>query len=326
MKKYIFLLYILVAPQLFTAQENKKTMLYADETRKVNPYASDAHILEYKNHYFLYYTAPPIYDNMKLVKGWRIGIAKSSDMENWRKVGEVIPTEWYEQRGISAPCVFKVKDKIHMVYQTYGNEDYNVILHAVSENAVEFEKDENSPVFVAKGDWNTGRSTDADVVPSKHRYRLYFSTRDKETGNDVIAVASAPLVTTFSRREWVMEIDSAILTPKYPWEGNSLTSPSVIEHNGLFYMFYAGAKSNAPQQIGVASSRDGLTWTRLSNKPFLVNGDPDQWNSMESGNPHIFRNSDGRTFLFFQGNNDGLSSLISKVEIGWNDKGPYIMP
>ena len=35
-------------------------------------------------------------------------------------------------------------------------------------------------------------------------------------------------------------------------------------------MFYAGAYNNAPQQIGVAVSEDGLNWKRLSEEPFFT--------------------------------------------------------
>lgn len=77
------------------------------------------------------------------------------------------------------------------------------------------------------------------------------------------------------------------------------------------YMFYAGAYNNAPQQIGVAESEDGIVWKRLSEEPFLRNGKPGEWNSSESGHPHIFTDSDGRTYLFYQGNNDNGKPGIS---------------
>ena len=91
-------------------------------------------------------------------------------------------------------------------------------------------------------------------------------------------------------------------------------------------MFYAGAYNNEPQQIGVAKSNDGINWKKISETPFLSNGKPGEWNSSESGHPHIFKDSDEKTYLFFQGNNDnGKTWYISKVEIGWTEQGPYII-
>jgi hypothetical protein len=107
--------------------------------------------------------------------------------------------------------------------------------------------------------------------------------------------------------------------------------PPVIALRGrylLYYsmpLFYAGGYNNDPQQIGVATSRDGISWTCLSDRPLLPNGAPGEWNASESGHPGIFNDTDGRTYLFFQGNNDhGRTWHLSAVEIGWNEHGPFV--
>ena len=33
-------------------------------------------------------------------------------------------------------------------------------------------------------------------------------------------------------------------------------APSLLQQKGVYYLFYAGAYNNAPQQIGVATSKD----------------------------------------------------------------------
>ena len=92
----------------------------------------------------------------------------------------------------------------------------------------------------------------------------------------------------------------------------------------MLYMFYAWAYDNAPQQIGVATSKDGFKWERLYNEPFLRNGQPGEWNYSESGHPNIFDDGN-KTYLFYQGNKDkGNTWWISNVEVFWNKKGPYL--
>lgn len=89
-------------------------------------------------------------------------------------------------------------------------------------------------------------------------------------------------------------------------------------------MFYAGAYNNSPQQIGVAKSSDGVHWERLFIEPFVPNGKAGEWNSSESGHPHLFRDRNGRTYLFYQGNNDrGKSWYITQEEIFWKKGIPY---
>lgn len=89
-------------------------------------------------------------------------------------------------------------------------------------------------------------------------------------------------------------------------------------------MFYAAAYNNWPQQIGAAVSEDGIHWKKISDQPFLANGKPGEWNSSESGHPHIF--DDGKkSYLFYQGNNDkGKTWLISNMEVIWSKKGPEL--
>lgn len=120
--------------------------------------------------------------------------------------------------------------------------------------------------------------------------------------------------------------DYPILKPQFPWEGKCVEAASTIRKGKKLFMFYAGAYNNAPQQIGVAISNDGIIWKRLFNEPFLANGKRGAWNYSESGHPHIFKDDDGRTWLFFQGNNDhGKTWFISKVEIKWKKDKPHFV-
>lgn len=116
--------------------------------------------------------------------------------------------------------------------------------------------------------------------------------------------------------------------PELDWEKNCIEAPTLTEHDGKLWMFYAGGYNNEPQQIGAAWSTDGFGWHRLSEQPLLPNGAPGSWNSSESGHPGIFADpQSGRTFLFYQGNNDGCQSwYLSKVEIIWRDGKPQLAP
>lgn len=91
-------------------------------------------------------------------------------------------------------------------------------------------------------------------------------------------------------------------------------------------MFYAGAYNNEPQQIGVALSQDGIHFKRMSDKPLLPNGGPDEWNASESGHPGAFVDGDGQMYLFFQGNRtNGKDWYLSKMRIEWERDKPYLV-
>jgi len=202
----------------------------------------------------------------------------------------------------------------------------DAIFHAISDDGItNFRRNPTNPIFKPDGEWNCGRAIDAEVFFYKDKYFLYFATRDPKFKIQLQGVATAPAKTNFNRDQWTHKTkDGPILKPELPWEGECIEAASLIKRNGKLYMFYAGGYNNWPQQIGVAESKDGIHWTRLSNQPFLANGKPGEWSSSESGHPHIF--DDGkRTFLFFQGNDDnGKNWWISNMEVFWNRKGPKL--
>jgi len=303
----------------------QKQMMFGDTSRKGVPYSKDPHVIKFENRYLMYFSIPPFTDESNPIKGWNIGIAESSDLINWEKIGEINPAGDYESKGLCAPCAMVIDGKVHLFYQTYGNGRNDAICHAVSTDGISFKRNPTNPVFKPTGDWNCGRAIDAEVIKFKDRYLLYFATRDPDFEIQMQGVATAPLNTTFKREDWKQLVDYPIMVPEFDWERKCVEGASIIQRGDELYMFYAGAYNNEPQQVGVAKSIDGIQWEKLSEKPFLPNGKPGEWNSSESGHPHIFEDSDGRTYLFFQGNNDkGKTWFISNMEVFWNKKAPFL--
>ena len=300
-------------------------MMFGDTSRIGVPFAKDPYVIRFQGKYLMYYSIPPYKDKSNPVQGWGVGIAESSDLNNWKKIGEITPDGEYEKKGLAAPCALVIDNQVNLFYQTYGNGTKDAICHAVSKDGIHFTRNESNPVFHPTGAWNCGRAIDAEVFKLKDKYLLYFATRDADFKIQLQGVASAPSNTTFSRDQWTQLTDSPIMKPEYPWEGACIEAAALVQQDDWLYMFYAGAYNNNPQQIGVAKSSDGIRWEKLSNKPFLANGNPGEWNYSESGHPHLFKDKDGRTYLFYQGNNNnGKTWFISKVEVKWNEEGPYL--
>jgi hypothetical protein len=67
-------------------------------------------------------------------------------------------------------------------------------------------------------------------------------------------------------------------------------------------MFYAGAFNHEHQQIGLATSKDGRTFTRIPPDGLCFPSGPEgSWHAAESGHPGVFQDDDGQVYLFFQG-------------------------
>lgn len=303
----------------------QEKMMFGDTSRKGVPFSKDPHVIRLDNRYLMYFSIPPFADSSNPVKGWNIGIAESNDLLHWEKIGEINPEGDYESKGLCAPCALVINGKVHLFYQTYGNGRNDAICHAVSSDGLSFKRNATNPVFKPTGDWNCGRAIDAEVIEFNGRYLLYFATRDPGFEVQIQGVAAAPLNSEFNREDWKQLTDYPIMVPEYDWERKCVEGASVIQRGDDLYMFYAGGYNNEPQQVGVAKSRDGIHWEKLSAEPFLPHGNPGEWNASESGHPHIFTDVDGRTYLFYQGNNDkGKTWFISNREVFWDDDGPFL--
>lgn len=298
--------------------------IYGDDTRTGTLFAKDPIVVFHGGRYLMYYSIPP--HNSAAWEGWNIGIAESQDLRGWQRIGEITPQADYEAKGLCAPGAIVRGDTIHLFYQTYGGGRTDAICHAWSTDGLTFVRDSTNPIFRPTGEWNCGRAIDAEIIAFRGKYFLYFATRDPQFERQLLGIATAPLGTDFRRSDWTLAADAPILQPELPWEGKCTEGASVIEYKGKLYMFYAADYNNCPQQIGLAVSKDGIKWQRFSDKPFLPNGLPGEWNESESGHPCVYRDKQGQTHLFYQGNNTlGRHWLLTSVPLKWTKKGPHIV-
>jgi len=296
-----------------------KPLMYYTDTTYGRAFAKDPDVVKFRGVYWMYYTIRP-------GKGIAIGIAQSRDLTHWKKVGEMLPAASYEEKGLGAPAAIVHEGKVHLFYQSYGNGPRDAICHAWSEDGLHFTRNQTNPIFRPRGDWTCGRAIDADVIPFKGKMLLYWATRDPDMRVQMLGVSSAPLTSDFTREQWTQLCDGPILKPERPWEKRCIEAPSLVEHQGRLFMFYAGAYNNEPQQVGCAVSDDGVRWRRLSESPLLPNGQQGTWNSSESGHPGVFVDDDGQAYLFFQGNKDhGKTWYLSKMLVQWDDGEPYLV-
>lgn len=333
MRKYtlsvIFILAIsLVAVFAVHSQTVNPEMYFGDTARTGIPFSKDPHVIWFKGSYLMYYSVPGYKNSDNKQVGWGIAVAQSGDLIQWKRIGEINsdPAAEYESKGFCAPCAIVIDDKVHLFYQTYGNGKNDAICHAWSVDGINFTRDQSNPVFRPNGEWNCGRAIDAEVIQFNGQYFLYYATRDSAYKIQMVGVAISDNGNLNGKNWRNLSVNGPILKPELPWEKDCIEGASVIEKNGRLYMFYAGAYNNAPQQIGVAVSDDGIQWKRLFAEPFLANGKPGEWNASESGHPHIFNKPNGDDFLFFQGNNSkGKNWFLSNVKVIWKEGMPEIV-
>ncbi len=310
------------------AATNSPAMKWADHSRLGRPFSKDPSVIRFGDRYLMYFSLPPFDPALapsNAPAGWSIGIAESSDLKAWNKIGELWPQQACEAKGLCAPGAIVLNGKVHLFYQTYGHWTNDAICHAVSDDGVHFVRDASNPVFHPAGAWTAGRAIDAEVFPVGEKLMLFYATRDPQMQTQMVSVAGADLKSDFSRGTWHQLADGPVLRPELAWERRCIEAPTICRHGDRLFMFYAGGYNNEPQQIGVAASTNGLNWQRVYAEPLLANGSPGEWNASESGHPGVFVDRDGQTWLFYQGNADkGRTWQLSRVPIQWDDGVPQV--
>jgi hypothetical protein len=92
------------------------------------------------------------------------------------------------------------------------------------------------------------------------RYHLFFHTEGHAGGSDIEHYVSSDL-------RHLEYVGVALRRNPDGWDAAALWAPHVIESGGTYWMFYTGATAAvgpaAEQRIGVATSTDLVTWTRV---------------------------------------------------------------
>lgn len=288
------------------------------------PFAKDPSVVRFEDRYLMYFTLPAEQPGART--GWHVGIAESSDLRSWELVGRLRPAGGHEARGLCAPGAVVLDGVVHLFYQSYGTGRLDAICHAWSEDGITFTRNAANPVFRPSGTWNCGRAIDADVIVDGDRLLLAYATRDPQMRVQLLGTAAAPLGSGFGPETWTdLSSQRPALAPELDWELECIEAPALVRRGRTLVMFYAGGYNNEPQQIGYATSQDGVTWTRGDDVPFLPHGAPGTWNSSESGHPGVLTDSDGRTYLFFQGNDTGgRTNFLAATEILWTGVQPRL--
>ena len=76
------------------------------------------------------------------------------------------------------------------------------------------------------------------------------------------------------RYNWVKAANNPILSPvPATWEHDNTKDPSLLLVNGIYYLYYTGFNAANTTQIGLATSLDGINWTKYADNPVITFAD-----------------------------------------------------
>lgn len=102
----------------------------------------------------------------------------------------------------------------------------------------------------------------------KHNGIYYLFVEDKE----VVPFRNIRLYTSTDFVDWIDQ--GVVLDIDFGWESQDVSSPVVWIENNTWYMLYEGRASGQGGAIGLATSEDGLSWTKHSQNPIVSPNNP----------------------------------------------------
>lgn len=219
----------------------------------------------------------------------------------------------YDEKAVDSPFVFRHGGRYHMMHVGFDGIGYQTSI-AHSDDLLHWEKD--APLFRREelSGWDAGgiagvwilRENSLQGPPALKKWdgkywMVYHSYPDAgyEAGPACIGLAYTQDETL---RNWT-RLEQPVLRWQdgAGWERGGLYKGCLVEHEGRLYLFYNAKDGDRwlwHEQIGLAVSDDMTHWTRLSDRPVVVNGGG--WDCAFCADPCVVQYG-GEWLMFYYG-------------------------
>lgn len=129
----------------------------------------------------------------------------------------------------------------------------------------------NNPVLASTQSWSKIGGISAIYSPTllyeNSTYKLWYG--GAMSGHDQIGYA-----TSVDGISWTQYAGNPVVTYGTGWDSLFANDPSVVKVGSNYYMFYTGCANYNGQynEIGLATSTDGISWTKYASNPILPMG------------------------------------------------------
>lgn len=110
------------------------------------------------------------------------------------------------------------------------------------------------------------------VVKKDNEYKMWYTGQTDK--NSWIGYA-----TSFDGVTWERIGDKPVISSELAWEKVAVMCPHVLwdDEMQLYRMWYSGGEQNEPNEIGYATSPDGIKWTKYPDNPIFSTDPENEW-------------------------------------------------
>lgn len=180
------------------------------------------------------------------------------------------PSEGYDKLGIYDPSLLVVGDELWMYCSEVGDDGHiREALWISGDDGLTFDYYGVVLDVGEVGEWDDWKAHDVDVIydSDDSTYKMWYNGNLLPDNYGKIGYATSP-----DGKVWTKYAGNPVFDVDVPgsWDDAGVNYPTVIKEGGIFYMWYGGYNS-VPQYngMGLATSPDGITWTREATNPVL---------------------------------------------------------
>lgn len=254
-------------------------------------------VVERDKKYYMFYTGKSI----KRGISHNVCLAISSDLEKWKKEKNlpIVPdkdVKVWDSDFIAHPFVFRDGKKYYMLYDGSRKGDWlEEIGLAESEDLINWKKYAKNPIFKVGANWWEKRHVSrCCVFKEKGIYYLFYAGHDG--GRERIGLAKGKSLLNLKRNSSKPVLD---VGKKGDWDAKSISDPKIIKYEGKYLMFYSGISDKGIERVGLAESKDLVSWKKFEKNPIL-GVSRGNWDEISATRADI-KIFNGKTYIFYSG-------------------------
>jgi len=248
--------------------------------------------------------------------GWTLGLATSPDGLDWTKHGSnpiLEPgSEGAWDSGYRGQVAVLKGDGLYEMWYSGSDGGPWQTGYATSTNGIDWNIYAGNPVLTVGGggSWDEQEANAPTVIEDGGLYQMWY-----HGCNPDYSVCSIGYATSTNGLDWSKHAGNPVLTgTEGGWDEGTALWPSVVKDGSTYKMWYYGGGG----KVGLATSPDGVNWTKEATNPILTEG----WDGggayahtvmLEGGTYRMWLNSGtgGSRGIGYAESTDGISWTLS---------------
>lgn len=191
--------------------------------------------------------------------------------------------------------------------------------YATSSDGINWVPYSNNPIMTHGNSWDMHGFSGISVIKDGSTYKMWYEGVDNNSTSQIGYATSSDGV------NWTPYPNNPVFSPGVngSWDDEDVGNPWIIKDGSTYKMWYWGDdQQTGIEQIGLATSSDGINWQRSGINPVLSPDPALPWENGDGvGSPKVIKNASGYTLAYHTSDQSGtvrVGVATSSDGLIWN--------